>query len=353
MIQKIAVIGTGTIGTMMGGFLANSGYDVTMVPQFRPEVAEILCRDGIQIEVDGNVIHVGAKAVYGPNLTVEDGPFDLVLLTGKSNDTEQALDLIIPFTTKDCIFCSLQNGINDETIIAKVGPEHVIPCICFAGGQQPAPGYVKTHDGRFIIGELDGSVTSRLKELAEILSCAKRVIISDNVMLDRWGKLAEICLTVSVPTVSGYPLFASHNEPNVQRVFGHLAVETFSVAMAAGYALRPILNLDFQEWAQMAHSPTEECVYKLLNRPDAPPQPKEPGSAGPMEQPVDAYTLDIQRGQPLEIPYTNGYVINKGRELGVSTPTHLLLVEMIQEIVTGKRKASPENLVELLEKLST
>lgn len=352
MIQKIAVMGTGTIGTMMGGFLANAGYDVTMVPQFRPEVAELLCRDGIKVEVDGAVIHVAAKAIYGSNLTREDGPFDLVLLAGKSNDTEQALDLIVPFVSEDCIFCSLQNGINDETIIARVGSEHVIPCVCFAGGQQPAPGYVKTHDGRFIIGELDGSVTPRLKELEKILSCAKRVIISDNVMLDRWGKLAEICQTVPVPTVSGYPLFASHNEPKVQRVFGHLAAETFAVAKKAGYELRPILNLNCQEWEQMAKEPTEDCVYKLLNRPDAPPQPKETSSAGPMELPVDAYTMDIRRGQPLEISHTNGYVINKGRELGVPTPTHQLLVEMIQEIAAGKRRVSPENLAELLEKVS-
>lgn len=230
MIQKIAVIGTGTIGTMMGGFLSNAGYDVTMAPQFRAEVAELLRRDGIHVEVDDSVIHADEKAVYGPNLTKEDGPFDLVLLAGKSNDTEQALDLITPFASGDCIFCSLQNGINDEVIIARVGAAHVIPCVCFAGGQQPAPGYVKTHDGRFIIGELDGSVTPRLKELEQILSCAKRVIISDNVMLDRWGKLAEICLTVPVPTISGYPLFAKHDDPILQRVSCHLAFDPFAVA---------------------------------------------------------------------------------------------------------------------------
>lgn len=237
-------------------------------------------------------------------------------------------------------------------IIAQVGAEHVIPCVCFAGGQQTALDYVKTHDGRFIIGELDARATPRLKELEKILSCAKRVILSDNIMLDRWGKLAEICLTVPVSTVSGYPLFSRYDDPNVQRAFGHLAVETFAVAEKAGYALRPILNLNCQEWAQMARVPTESCVYKLLNRPDAPPQPKGTGPAEPMEQPVDAYTQDIQRGRPLEIPYTNGYVINKGRELGVSTPTHQMLVDMIREIAAGTRKASPENLLELLEKAS-
>lgn len=353
MIQKIAIVGTGTIGTMMGGFLANAGYDVTVVSQFRPEVAALLGQEGIRVEVEDSVIHTEVKAVYGPELTGADGPFDLVLLAGKSNDTPQALELIIPFAGEDCIFCSLQNGINDEIIASRVGASRVIPCICFAGGQQPTPGYVKTHDGRFIIGELDGSITPRLKELEKILSCAKRVILSDNVMLDRWGKLAEICLTVPVATLSGYSLFGRYEDPSVQRVFGHLAVEVFAVAKAAGYDLRPILNLTWGEWAAMAQKPEEECVYKLLHRPDAPPQPKGAAPAEKMAEPTDAYTADIVRGRPLETPYTSGYVTQKGRELGVATPANDLLLEMIGQIVAGTRTAAPENLTELLHRVTS
>ena len=39
---RIAVVGTGSIGLMMGAFLSRGGYDVTMISQFRSEMAELL-----------------------------------------------------------------------------------------------------------------------------------------------------------------------------------------------------------------------------------------------------------------------------------------------------------------------
>lgn len=33
--KRIAVVGTGVIGTLTGGFLTLGGYDVTVVPMFR------------------------------------------------------------------------------------------------------------------------------------------------------------------------------------------------------------------------------------------------------------------------------------------------------------------------------
>ena len=47
--KHMALIGTGSIGLMLGAFLARGGYDVTMVSQFRPQMAQLLNEKGIRV----------------------------------------------------------------------------------------------------------------------------------------------------------------------------------------------------------------------------------------------------------------------------------------------------------------
>jgi 2-dehydropantoate 2-reductase len=51
----------------------------------------------------------------------------------------------------------------------------------------------------------------------------------------------------------------------------------------------------------------------------------------------------LERGKPTEIDYLNGYIAEKGRRLGVSTPINDRIIQIIKEIEVGKRKISIEN----------
>lgn len=64
-------------------------------------------------------------------------------------------------------------------------------------------------------------------------------------------------------------------------------------------------------------------------------------------QPSDAYSNDIAKGRPLEVWYTNGFVMEKAKEAGIGVPVNTRLCGMIREIETGTRKPSRENLAEL------
>jgi 2-dehydropantoate 2-reductase len=52
----------------------------------------------------------------------------------------------------------------------------------------------------------------------------------------------------------------------------------------------------------------------------------------------------LERNRPSEINYLNGYIVKKGKELGVSTPINSKITEMVREIEAGKRKITKENL---------
>jgi len=55
----------------------------------------------------------------------------------------------------------------------------------------------------------------------------------------------------------------------------------------------------------------------------------------------------LERGREPEIAYLNGYVVERGREKGVSTPVNTALTTVVQQIARGERQIRPRNLAEL------
>lgn len=345
-MKRIAVAGTGTIGLMLGSLLTRGGYGASLVSLFRPQTARELSARGVTIEHDGVSENIPVRAVYAQDLA-SDEMFDVIFLTCKSNDTETALDALLPHLADTGYICSLQNGINDYVIAARAGKDRVIPCVCFAGGQTPEPCRVITHDGHFIIGELSGETTERLTELCETLSCAKRVELSGNIIAARWRKLSEVCLTVPAAALTGWPMFSGLDDWRTLRLFGRLACEVMDVQRAAGNEPEPILGFSRDEWAVLAN---ERCLALEAGFAASAALPPSPGGGeGPMLSPTDAYTQDIAKGLPLEIGYTNGYVARLGRELGVPTPTLDRELELIGQIAAGQLLPGPELLDIILE----
>ena len=349
--RRIAVAGTGVIGTLAGGFLTLGGYDVTVVPMFRRNAVEQLNTKGIRIMFEGKVYDTPVKAVHIDDLAAVNAQFDWILLTGKSNDTQAAVQKTLPYLTQDGVVTSLQNGINEDVIIPMVGRERVVPCVCFTGGFSPEPGVVENHDGFLVIGELNGEETERIQEMAQILSAIKPTSISNQIMQKRWEKLAEICMGVPLACVSGYHQFCGNDDKRMQRLFGRLACETFQVARACGYELSQIAFMKESEMKILAVQDDEVLGTRMANHPMSKEEPPE-GATG-LAALVDAYTADIRKGLPLEIDYANGYIIRKGKERSVPTPTHQAVVDMVHQVERGERIAQKTNLDELIQQTNS
>jgi 2-dehydropantoate 2-reductase len=50
------------------------------------------------------------------------------------------------------------------------------------------------------------------------------------------------------------------------------------------------------------------------------------------------------KGRRTEVDYLNGYVVRKGREVGVSTPMNEAIVALTKRIEAGELTPSPANL---------
>ena len=116
---------------------------------------------------------VKVKVLFADELSTFKEKIDVLLISVKSNDTAAVLKLLMPHMAEDFVVMSLQNGINEDVIIPIAGRERTVAGVSYTGGVLLRPGYAAGHDGYFVIGELDGTKTARIKELAEVLGAVK------------------------------------------------------------------------------------------------------------------------------------------------------------------------------------
>lgn len=319
-MKKIAVAGLGAIGSLVGAGLIHGGEDVTLISAFRREKAESLNQTGLRLTSGETDFRVPVHGKFLGDMTEED-QFDLIFLGLKSNDLEAVIPRLLNHLKEDGCLVSLQNGINEDYLISQAGKNRVIAGTTFAGGRLVAPDHMESHEGHFYVGEIDGTITPRVQEIAAILSKVRPTEATENIRGYQWDKLARVCLSVPSACISGLHLGSVFMEPRLQKLFALLALELFRVAEADGAPRETVEEKSRAEWERVL---TGERTG-LEGRVDSWP----PGI-------VDAYTSDIQKGRSLEIGFTNGAVVRLGERYGVPTPINRFMVETIFAIEAGK-----------------
>ena len=322
---RIAVVGTGAIGAMMGGYLTRAGCDVTMLSVSRREQALFLQEHGLSLEGYGEDFHTAVQAAFLPDLKVEAG-YDIIFLTVKSNDLERTLELVKPHAAPDGVIIPMQNGIHDPLLERFFPPEQIVTCVTFAGGAVLAPGRYRNHEGSFFIGGSEAVPKETVRLAAEIAGLVRPTAISDHIRSVQWDKLSRVCLSVPTACISGLFLGDVFLHPETQRLFAALALELFDVAGADGCPRRSVEEKSKEEWEDIWTGKKTG-----LERADE----FRPWPRGI----VDAYTSDIRKGLPLEIDYTNGTVAALGRRYGVPVPAHSALLDAVHAVERGEEQA--------------
>lgn len=184
---RIAVVGTGAIGSFYGGKLAVGGRDVHFL--VRGGFDQIK-RSGIRIRGKKENFHVANAQVY--QTPTEIGPCDLVLIALKATNNDTMLELIPPLLHRDTILLTLQNGLGNEEFLAQhFGAERVMGGLCFICLNRISPGLIEHLDyGHLNLGELAGVAKERTYKLArEFSQCEVECRVVDNLMEERWRKL--------------------------------------------------------------------------------------------------------------------------------------------------------------------
>jgi 2-dehydropantoate 2-reductase len=165
--MRILVLGAGGVGGYFGGRLAEGGADVTFL--VRP-------RRRAQIAANGLIVRSGFGDMSLPVRTVDrggiDAPYDLVLLSCKAYDLDDAMDAIAPAMGPDSAVLTIINGLRQvELLQARFGANSVLGGVCFVGASLDPETGIIDHFGpfhRIAFGELDGSTTPRARAFAAL-----------------------------------------------------------------------------------------------------------------------------------------------------------------------------------------
>ena len=185
--MKIAVVGTGAIGSFYGGKLAYSGRNVHFL--LKSGIAKIK-RSGIRIRGKKENFHIAS--VQGYQSAGAIGPCDLVLIAVKATNNEALLQLIPPLLHQRTILLTLQNGLGNEDFLAQhFGANRVMGGLCFICLNRISPGLIEHLDyGHLTIGEFIGSPKSRTRAIAREFQQSRVVCrVVKNLMEERWRKL--------------------------------------------------------------------------------------------------------------------------------------------------------------------
>ena len=207
--MKIAVIGAGAIGGLVGVKLALAGEDVTFI--VRGANLDAIRNNGVTlIAADGQ--QEVARNVSATNDYAAAGPQDIVILAMKAHQVEAVANDVPKLFGPETVVVTMQNGIPywyfhkhggnlEGTRVHSVDPsgivsanipaQRVIGCVVYPASELLAPGVVKHIEGdRFPVGELDGSSSERLSRVSACMTQAGfKAPILDNIRAEIWLKL--------------------------------------------------------------------------------------------------------------------------------------------------------------------
>ena len=339
MDKKIAVLGAGAIGSMISADLIKSGYDVTVIDQWPAQIEALKAR-GLTIYLKDETLEVAVRALHLCELASVNPAFDIVFLAVKSNDHRWMTELIKPYLRSDGVLVATQNGMNDDSIASIIGRERTIGCSMELSGEIFTPGKVQRNTGRagtwFGVGELDGSITDRVKEIASMLGRVGRCDVTNNIYGAKWSKLIGNTMTMGPFGLLGLKNFDAMPLPGMFEISVALGRESRVVGEAAGIRIEPVFGLRADEFWDTAQ-PVEVTIMKELM--------EKVGSTG-----RTAPIHDHLKGRRSEMEFIPGVVSRKGKELGIPTPYNDAVVEIDRRINAGELAMDVSNL-ELLKQM--
>ena len=328
--MKILIMGAGAVGGYFGALLQRAGQDIHYIA--RGDHLMAMKENGLRIEGVTLNETFEVKASEDPNAF---SVMDLIIICVKSQDTRAALVLIEPSVTEDTMILTLQNGVENEDLIAsRYGIERTIGGVAYIGVGVEAPGVIRNQTpGRIAVGRLvqegvpqedmqekeevgngklieedqgklweGGRYEDRFNDVVQVfreagIDCS----VTKDIMMRKWGKLVWNATFNPISVLTGR---SSHNlkgDMRMRELLHGIIHEVIAVAGSEGY------ELEF-----------ERIVEKMFDMDRA-----VQGTKTSMLQ-------DFEKGKPLEIEELNGAVVRIGRRNGIPTPINTTIVGLVR-----------------------
>jgi 2-dehydropantoate 2-reductase len=240
------------------------------------------------------------------------GPQQLVVIAAKAHAMAASAPAISTLIGPQTVLLPAQNGIPwwfpyragppiegtriaavdpDGSLERRLDPERVIGCVVYMAATVPEPGLIRRFAGNLlIVGEPDGSMSSRLERLAQLFRDAGIKIettprIRDAVWTKLWGNVAFNPLSV----LTGAEMARMAQDPGVRGAIRAAMLECQAVAERLGARFAGDVETRIEEACHVGDFKT-------------------------------SMLQDFEAGRPVEIDALVGAVVELGRRVEVKTP---------------------------------
>jgi 2-dehydropantoate 2-reductase len=328
---RIVILGAGGLGSVIGGYLAQTGVDVTLIG--RPAHMEAINRDGLRISgLRGDfLIREHLTAVTSPDAA--EGQFDYLIIAVKGKDTVTALNQAEGLRDRVAAVLSLQNGVGHDDELARwAGAGKVVGASTIEGGTLLEPGKAAngmTTPTTAYFGEVDGTISDRARAIADAFNragLASKCV--ENIVQVQWEKLIQIANAsgFSATTLSALPTLTMGDGLAVRHGAEHfvqLGKELIAVYRAMGYAPQnfyaPVSRL--KELDAMSFDEAVVNAMELGQRLRA-----------NSNRARTSMHHDVLNRRKTEVDFIFGPVVEKAPGLGVNIPTVLAVYRILKTL---------------------
>ncbi|MDF1819637.1 MAG: 2-dehydropantoate 2-reductase [Immundisolibacteraceae bacterium] len=317
--MRIAVLGAGGLGCVIGGYLAHTGQQVTLIG--RQANMDAIRKDGLRITGPRGdfCIRDNLECVTEPDQA--EGHFDYLMLCVKSKDSAAVMASSAELVKRcDTVF-TLQNGINKEAgMFAWAGEEKVIGSSTMEGATLMAPGEcINPFTGPVTayFGEYDGTITPRVEAITEAFNKAdlnSRAV--DCIAQVLWEKMMQIGVASSwsVSTLGGgdFYFFDGITVYEGAQSYVQIALELMEVYKAKGYEIQDFYApmTQFKDFEKGTLEEGTQLMMKWGNE----------LKAADMKSRTSMH-VDLTRGKKMEVDEIIKPWLDEATRLGIETPT--------------------------------
>jgi 2-dehydropantoate 2-reductase len=307
-MQQIMMVGAGAVGGFFGAHLARHNPHVSFL--LRPRTLQAVRNHGLILRSPAGTFTVHPPAASDPREL--PGP-DLIVLSVKAYDLDEALTQIEPVMTERTVLLTLQNGVDTEDrILSRFHRDCVVGGVAFIYAKIVEPGVIEHYKrGSVAIGELLGHRSERVLRIAEIFTQAGLPCqIVEDIRRSKWEKMCWNCVFNPLTVLINDRVAKALDHPEMLGVIRQLVEEVAAVSAALKVPLAADMAGKVVRWTQEIRD-IHTSMYD-----------------------------DWKAGRPTEIESLNGYVAQKGRELGIPTPLNEAMTALVK-VITGREKSGP------------
>ena len=306
--MHVVVLGAGGVGSVVAGYFARAGYDVTMLA--RPGHVAAVQQTGLRLMgLEDFQVQVPAFA------DAKDlRETDMLIVTVKTKDMERSLAGVAHLKVGGV--ASLQNGVVKNEQIARVfGWDKVVGATTMIGASLVRDGEVEyTLDGITFFGELDRRPSARVQQIVDMfVHSGLKGAVADDIESVEWTKQAFQNPFAPLSAITRLPVHRVWSSPRLATLSVHMFREVVAVAHARGVALsrHPAWSLfNISIWRD---APFDEAVRMIV-------EVGQRVTATGRTHIIPSMLQDVLAGKQTEIEETVGYVMKEGQRLSVPVP---------------------------------